>query len=328
MLLYIHRCPSSSYHDRINNKCRKVSRMKALFIILICLLLVTGTVLAEPLSFSNCTFDSSAEYIDMNDHIVEDFPSFFTFLLQFPNLKKVDMYATQLDEETVGKFAAAFPQINFGWTLRMKDYHAVRTDAEVFSTLHDGIHPRHTNEDFAFLKYCTNLKALDLGHNNLTDVAFLECMPELRVLILADNPSLTSVEKISMLANLEYLELFSCGIVDISCLTNLTNLMDLNLSRNIVKDWRPLKEMKQLRRLWISGMCSPAMTPAERQELQSALPDTRIVYFGDPTDNGWRNDPITNAKHPHYNAIFTMFKTGCYVPFEDSISPITSETGQ
>ncbi|MBQ4224266.1 MAG: leucine-rich repeat domain-containing protein, partial [Prevotella sp.] len=36
-------------------------------------------------------------------------------------------------------------------------------------------------------RYCTKLKGLDLGHNAITDISFIENMPHLRVLILADN---------------------------------------------------------------------------------------------------------------------------------------------
>ena len=35
--------------------------------------------------------------------------------------------------------------------------------------------------------------------------------------------------------------------------------------------------------------------------------------------NGWREDPATGLKDPHYEVIFRMFNTGTvYIPFEDS----------
>ena len=149
-------------------------------------------------------------------------------------------------------------------------------------------------------------------------------MPNLRLLILAENPNLKNVERIASLQDLEYLELFSCGIEDISPLTALTALMDLNLSNNRVKDWRPLKEMKWLRRLWISGMCTgnrkrQELTSAERQELEEALPYTEIVYTGEPTSKGWRW-LSKSVPAPHYAVILQMFygDTQYYVPFEES----------
>ena len=297
--------------------------MKKVFALLLGLLLLCGAALAEEVSFGGVSFDRSAEAIDMGDRPVENFKDFIAFLQEFPNLKKVDMYATGITAENVEKLENAFPGITFGWYLKMMRYHFVRTDADAYSAL-DGSHPRHTDEEFKLLKYCPGLLALDLGHNDIREASFLRSMPDLRLLILAENPNLHCLELISTLQDLEYLELFSCGIEDISPLTALTGLMDLNLSNNRVKDWRPLKEMKWLRRLWISGMCTgnrkkPELTAEERQELEEALPYTEIMYTGEPTANGWRW-LSKNVPAPHYAVIREMFygDTQYYVPFEES----------
>ena len=297
--------------------------MKKFFALMLGLLLLCGAAFAEEVSFGGVSFDRSAETIDLGDQPVENFKDFIAFLQEFPNLKKVDMYATGITAENVEKLENAFPGITFGWYLKMMRYHFVRTDADAYSAL-DGKHPRHTDEEFGLLKYCPGLLALDLGHNDIREAAFLSSMPDLRLLILAENPHLQCLELISTLKDLEYLELFSCGIEDISPLTALTGLMDLNLSNNRVKDWRPLKEMKWLRRLWISGMCTGSrkkqeLTAAERQELEEALPYTEIVYTGEPTSKGWRW-LSKNVPAPHYAVIRQMFygDTQYYVPFEES----------
>lgn len=298
-------------------------RMRRFTAFLAALLLLFGAARAETVSFGGVSFDRNAETIDLGDQVVGNWADFSAFLKKFPNLKQVNMFATTVDAARVEKLEKAFPGIEFGWTLKMMYYHIIRSDAEAYSTLH-GFHPKHRSSEFVLLKYCTKLKALDLGHNNLTDISFLRSMPHLRVLILGDNNHLKNIETVGELKELEYLELFSCGITDISPLTKLTNLMDLNLANNAVKDWRPLKEMKWLKRLWISGMCRGKMkkyelSAEERQELEEALPDTRIEYLGQPTDNGWREDPATGLKDPHYEVIFRMFNTGTvYIPFEDS----------
>ena len=261
--------------------------MKKVFALLLGFLLLCGAALAEEVSFGGVSFDRSAEAIDMGDRPVENFKDFIAFLQEFPNLKKVDMYATGITAENVEKLENAFPGITFGWYLKMMRYHFVRTDADAYSAL-DGSHPRHTDEEFKLLKYCPGLLALDLGHNDIRKASFLRSMPDLRLLILAENPNLHCLELISTLQDLEYLELFSCGIEDISPLTALTGLMDLNLSNNRVKDWRPLKEMKWLRRLWISGMCTgnrkkPELTHGQRLALaQQKRPCAPLR--GDPGD--------------------------------------------
>ena len=298
----------------------KECRMRKFAALLLCFLLVCGTALAGEVSFGDVSFDRDAEKIDMGGQTVENFTDFIAFLQEFPNLKKVDMFATQVTANQVSMLEEALPGVEFGWTLQLMKYknkHIVRTDAEAFSTLH-GVCPNHRSEEFALLKYCTGLLALDLGHNNLTDITFLLNMPRLRVLILGENQKLKNIDVLAELQDLEYLELFTCGITDITPLTKLPNLMDLNLANNKVKDWRPLKEMKQLKRLWISGMGGRDLNAAERQELEEALPDTVIMYKGQPTSNGWRADLKTKVNDPHYDVVYEIFHTGTYIPFEES----------
>ncbi len=301
--------------------------MRRIAACLLCLFLLCGAAAADTVSFGSVSFDTDAAYIDMGDEVVTDYNKFIAFLRQFPNLEKVDMFATLIPEDKVQKLEKAFPDVSFGWYLKMMRYHFIRSDAEAYSTLH-GQHPNHPSREFALLKYCTELKALDLGHNNLTSVTFLRSMPHLRVLIFAENPNLKNVEEIGNLAELEYLELFTCGITDISPLTKCTSLMDLNLGNNKVKDWRPLKQMTWLKRLWIPGMCAKKMTAEEIAELQEALPDTIIMadgkYKTNPVGNGWRTDPVTKENDPHYSVIYEIFHTDTYIPFAES-APLPGE---
>ena len=302
--------------------------MKRFFALLLSLLLLCAAAAAESVTFGSVTAERNADYLDMGSQKVgaKEWPQFIAFLGEFPNLRRVDMFATQVTADKVSLLKEAFPDVEFGWTLQLMKYktrHIVRTDAEAFSTLH-GICPNHASSEFALLSYCTDLKALDLGHNNLTDITFLRNMPHLRVLILGENQKLKNIEVIGELKELEYLELFTCGIVDITPLTGLTNLVDLNLANNRVADWRPLKQMTWLRRLWISRMTASRMSAAEQQELKDALPDTEIVFKGEPTDYGWRfSDKKNTVKVPHYDVIYRMFRGDRYIPFEES-APLPS----
>lgn len=318
---------------RYERKNGRDTTMKRLIAFCLALILPCCAAWGETASFGSVSFDRNAAYIDLGEYAVgeKEFGGFISFLQEFPNLQRVDMFATQIDRYGVQKLEEALPGVSFGWTLQLmkyKDKHIVRSDAEYFSTLH-GVCPNHGNNDFVLMKYCTNLKALDLGHNDLTDLSFLLNMPHLRVLILGENPNLKDIGPLSELQELEYLELFTCAFTDITPLTKLPNLMDLNLANNKVRDWRPLMEMKQLKRLWISGMCAKQMTAAEREELQNALPDTKIVFDGEPTQNGWRyisNSP--QVMDPHYEVVAEMAKTNAYIPFADSVSEAESENPQ
>ncbi len=306
----------------------RVKSIMALLVVLLFLCFAAGAEEApETVSFGSLSFDRDTTKIDMGDEVITDFQGFIAFLQEFPHLKKVDMFATQVTADRVAQLEEALPGVEFGWKLQLMKYktrHIVRTDATAFSTLH-GICPNHASKEFELLKYCTGMLALDLGHNNLTDLSFLLSMPHLRVLILGENQKLKNIELLAELKDLEYLELFTCGIKDITPLTELPNLIDLNLANNSVQDWRPLKEMKQLKRLWISDMGVHALSKAERQELEEALPDTVIMYTGQPTDNGWRTDPKTKKNDPHYDIIYEIFHTGNYIPFEES-APLPGES--
>ena len=63
------------------------------------------------------------------------------------------------------------------------------------------------------------------------DLNFLTSLPRLRVLILADNP-IHDLRPLAELKELEYLEVFSCDYADITPLTQLPHLLDLNISNN------------------------------------------------------------------------------------------------
>jgi hypothetical protein len=78
-------------------------------------------------------------------------------------------------------------------------------------------------EDLSWLKYCTNLTALDLTHNQITDMS-----------------PLTS------LAKLMYLQIGWAQISDISPLANLTNLTDIDLRNNQISDIGPLVQNEGL----------------------------------------------------------------------------------
>lgn len=279
------------------------------------MLLLTGLVHAEaPETVSylgQFKADVNAEYIDMGKTRVTDMDAFVTFLRKLPNVKKVDMFNTNIYTKDIDKLAEAFPDIEFGWTMRIGD-HWVRTDATAFSTLHNNSSPAHTEKQFKYLKYCKNLLALDIGHNGVKDLSFLYDLPNLKVLILACNINLKDITPVGSLKDLEYLELFKNDINDISCLTNCQNLLDLNICFNRIKDWTPIKSLPKLERLWLYNSNNWSEEyPVDRQivnDLKAALPNCHVDSTSYSTLGGWR-------EHDRYYVIFHMFKYGEYIPF-------------
>ena len=74
----------------------------------------------------------------------------------------------------------------------------------------------HTDEEVYPIRMCTRMKALDLGHNKLTNLNFLNWMPGIEVLIVTPNRQLTDIGPIANCKNLVYLEAFNIPITDLS----------------------------------------------------------------------------------------------------------------
>ncbi|MBQ7138465.1 MAG: leucine-rich repeat domain-containing protein, partial [Clostridia bacterium] len=273
--------------------------MKRLLIWLLLLMLV-GSAQAEPLTFQKTfTADSQAESLDFGDVQIKNIDKLIEYLAQFPNLKKVDMFATRIYPASIDKLAAAFPLVEFGWTMRIGD-HWVRTDQTAFSTLHGNASPQHDEDDFRYLKYCRNLLALDIGHNAVKDVSFLYDLPKLKVLILACN-QIVDITPVGSLTDLQYLELFKNEIEDISPLTACTELLDLNICFNQITDWTATHSLPKLERLWLynsNNWSEKDPVPEEAiAAIKAALPQCQIDSTSYSTLGGWRD-------HKRYYVVF------------------------
>ena len=291
------------------------------------LLLLCPSPAGADVSYEGLSFPEDAEYISLGDHIVKDFDAFMACLDQLPQLKQVDMWKNRMTADQCHMLAARYPDMRWGWTMLIKNWqheHLVRTDYTAWSTLHNNKSGKHGSEDFSVLKYCWNLKALDIGHNKVESLDFLYDLPDLRVLIVACN-SVTDITPVASLKNLEYAELFNNKITDITPLKGLDHLLDLNLSFNRIADLSPVMNLKHLQRLWLfsSQKINQSPLPETVNAIQAALPDLYIDTVHHPTTGGWR---FVNSvkKHPHYAAIVQMFGEDHlhpryeYVPFEDS----------
>lgn len=238
-------------------------------------------------------------------------------LAEYPNLKKVDMFSIPVNRYQIEELVKLYPDVEFGWTIKLGDDHLVRTDATAFSTLHFSGAKVHGTKELSLLRYCKKLKALDIGHNAADDLSWLEELTDLRVLIIAIN-RVTDISPLASLKKLEYLEMFNNQVTDLTPLKSLTRLMDLNIGFNKIADFSPLYEMKWLQRLWVhkaenrNGKGN-GISQAVVDKLIKKLPECEINYTSMPTLGGWR-------EHPHYFVIKEMFAGSEYIPFTDSFS--------
>ncbi len=231
-----------------------------------------------------------------------------TLLDCMPDLKEVRMTEARHPLAEMEALVSDYPAIAFDWTVRVNGM-AFRKGATAYSTLKGRQDPRYTAEDLApVLKYCPDLLALDVGHNNVSDLSFLKAWPKLRRLIVVDSRvPVTDISPLAELEDLEYVELFMQQITDLSPLAGKTRLLDLNLCHNDITDLTPLYSCVNLERLWISS--NPRLTQEEIDRFRAAVPGCLVEYKDwQSTGSGWRT-------HPRYTVMYDSFVSGVYQPF-------------
>lgn len=237
------------------------------------------------------------------------YAEFKQILSCMPRVSRVVMYNAPYKLDLMEALVALYPDVTFAWTLRFNEIE-VKNTATAFSTLKGRQDPRYTAKHLEPLTlYCPDLLGLDVGHNNVHDLAFLSAWPDLRWLIVIDSKvPLTDISPLKDLKELEYVELFMQNITDISPLADHLKLLDLNLCHNDITDLSPLYSCVNLERLYIS--VNPHLTQEELDKLQAVLPNLRIEHTDwQSTGAGWR-------EHPRYFTISEGFSTGVYIPFE------------
>lgn len=266
-------------------------------------------------ALSGVRLDPNMEILDLDAAGVRDvdLEELAALIDALPALKEVRLFDASLStEDQEWLFDRYYPKIFFGFTVRIGP-HAIRTDQTAFSTLHYSSptkdDPRHTSEELFALRMCTRLRALDIGHNYLTDLNFLNWLPDIEVLIISPNYGLEDIGPIANCKKLVYLECFNTPITDLSPLAGCTELRDLNLTRDgLITDITPIIGLPKLERVWWGYMFK--FPPAQRKEMRAKHKGCRFSTVYDPTSGGWRH-------HKHFKELFDFFRTGVYVPFSD-----------
>lgn len=228
-----------------------------------------------------------------------------------PDLQAVTMYNSPFELDVMRGLLAEYPQIEFRWTVRYNGM-SLRPGATAYSTLKGRQDPRYTADDIAPIlkEFCPDLLALDVGHNDVSDLTFLESWPNLRRLIVIDSKTpVTDISPLAELDDLEYVELFMQNITDISPLAGKTRLLDLNLCHNDITDLTPLYSCVNLERLWISF--NRHLSEEEIAAFKAAVPGCKVeTKEYQSTGAGWR-------VHNRYDIMYNSFVTGIYEPFSE-----------
>lgn len=264
------------------------------------------------LEISGAKTDSLAETLDLDAMRVSKKVRMNTLrrvMGCMPYLKQVTLLDAKFELPEMEKLIADFPEIRFQWTVRNNGM-AFRPGATAYSTLKGRQKPRYKAEDLEpVVRYCPDLLALDVGHNDVSDLSFLSAWPGLRRLIVVDSKTpLTDLTPLAPLEDLEYAELFMQDITDLTPLAGKTKLLDLNLCHNRITDLTPLHSCVNLQRLWISH--NPGLTQEEIDRFRAAVPGCIVeTEVWGSTDAGWRT-------HPRYQIMKDSFTSGTYLPFE------------
>jgi len=189
-----------------------------------------------------------------------------------------------VDNETMAQLRDDFPDIKVVWRVHFGKYNCL-TDTEMIWATGGTVNDSTSGP----LKYCTDVKYLDMGHDLMTRIDFVRYMPKLEVAIFA----ISWVADISPLAdcpNLEYLEIFSSDVTDITPLANCTHLQHLNISNlSAVRDISCLYGLTELKRLYCTMSYIPA---AQQEEIRRLLPDCEFEFgWVDPAEGAWRFTP-------------------------------------
>ena len=240
------------------------------------------------------------------------------------NCKVLDMDFCGVSNENMAKIREDFPDIKVIWRIWFGENYSVRTDVERILASKPSKGGVIDDSQIGVLKYCTDLKYLDVGHNEcITDLSFLSGTPNMEVMVLAMNP----ISDISPLANcpkLEYIELNSTLVSDLSPLSELKNLRHLNLGNcPNVSDISPLYGLTELERLWLG--CTDPVPEEQVKIMQEKAPECEIdAETTDPTQGGWRFAGLTDRgwktweeygyflfdNHPRYDLLREQFKYG------------------
>jgi len=220
------------------------------------------------------------------------------------NVKRVDMENCGIDNETMAALRDEFPQPKLVWRVSVGSY-SVRTDAWMVKFSAGGSRAL-SDKDCANLKYCREIKYLDLGHNKIKHMdGFVPYMPDLEVCIMF-NP-MSNINGIEKCPKLEFFECYSCGLKDLSPLAACTELKHLNVCYNNLTDISPLFGLTKLERLWIARNNIPG---DQIEQFKALVPGCEVnTTTHNPTRGGWRyfDEEFTQIT-PRYELLRQQFR--------------------
>ena len=216
-----------------------------------------------------------------------------------PDLKWLDMDSCGVDDEYMAAIRDDYPEVKVVWRIwfGVRKTYSVRTNVlRILASAPENAGSL-TPASAASLKYCTDVKYLDIGHNEyLYNIDFVRYMPNLEVFIVMDG-TISDLSPLENCPHLEFLEIFTNRITDLSPLANAKELKHLNINWNHhLKDITPLYGL-DLERLWI-GIINEV--PKEQiEEFKKLHPNCVVNDYSIDSHEDWRWDKDKNY-YPRY----------------------------
>lgn len=260
--------------------------------------------------FCGMEFSLNDEKMDLN-HIPmsDEGESVRNVIRCMPKLRFLDMDSCGVSNEAMASIRDDFPDVKVVWRVWFGNNYSVRTDVEKILASKPSLGGNLNGYNCEALKYCTDVKFLDLGHNEIMpDISFTAYMPKLEVAILAMS-IYSDITPLQNCTELEYLEIQTTNISDLTPLSGLKKLKHLNIANQpYLTDISPLYELPQLERLWIG--CIDPVPYEQVEKMQSIAPDCVInTTTYDPTEGGWRyTGEGGSGLAPRYEKLIEQFE--------------------
>lgn len=233
--------------------------------------------------------DLQAEELDYNHVKMDDQGALMKAVTAcMPRLRLLDMDFCGVDDEHMAAIRDALPDTEVIWRIWFGEGYSVRTNVTKILASNPDKAGELTPENTRSLQYCTKVKYLDLGHNSyLGTIDYCAYMPDLEVLIVAMG-NWSDCSALARCPKLEYAELQTSSLNDLSPLGELHNLRHLNICYDFaLHDITPLYGLHGLERLWIG--CLTPIPPEQVETFRALNPDCTVELESvDPTQTYWR----------------------------------------
>lgn len=237
--------------------------------------------------FHGKVFDLTDSVVDINHiRLSDNGDEILALALCMPNLEFLDMDSCGIPNERMAEIRDALPNVKVVWRVWFGRNYTARTDVERILASKPPEGGLLINNNVQTLKYCTDVKYLDLGHNGITDISFVSEMKDLEVCIIGLN-SWSDISPLSNCTKIEYLEIMDVRLDNLEPLRNMKGLKHLNAANNLfLRDISPLFDL-DLERLWLG--CAHNIPTEQIREFKKQFPDCRInTTVVDSMSQGWR----------------------------------------